>query len=135
MWIILIGLGIALPLLLLGAKAIFWILAFADYAILIGVSIFFTRFQWEWHAVATILIAIAIGGLYYLLLQVPVVKYLLPIAALGFISWAVINTVNEIRVELSAEPLDLVWTVTLIILSAGILIGSRFYAVGELDLD
>lgn len=131
MWMFLIVLGVVISLMALGVRIIFWVLAFADFAILVGISVFFTHFQWGWHTVFVILTAIAVIAAYYGILQIPVVKYILPVAVLGFTGWFIISLVNEIRVE----SLDTIWTITLIIVSAGILIGARFYAVGELDLD
>jgi len=131
MWAAIIVFAIVVPLLIFGAKVLFWILAFADFAILAGISVYFTNFQWGWHTVFVILGALAVMAAYYGLLQIPVVKYVLPVGALGFISWVIIGLVNEIRVE----SLDIIWTVTLIIVVAAILIGARFYAVNELDLD
>jgi len=131
MWLlILIGLSIVIPLAIFGAKVLFWVLAFADFAILAGLSVYFTHFQWGWHTVFVILGAFAVVVVYYGVLRLPVVEYILPVATLGFISWVAISLVNEIRVE----SFDLVWTITLIVITAATLIGARFYAVGELDL-
>ena len=124
------GLSIVIPLAIFGIKVLFWALAFADFAILIGLSIFFTHFQWDWHTMFVILGAFTIVVAYYGVLRLPVVQYILPIAALGFNSWVLVSLINEIRVE-SFDP---VWTVTLIIVSSVALISARFYAVGELDL-
>jgi hypothetical protein len=131
MWlVILIGLSIVIPLAIFGAKVLFWVLAFADFALLVGVSVYFTHFQWGWHMVFVILGAFAVVVVYYGVLRLPVVQYILPVAALGFISWVAVSLVNEIRVE----SFDLIWTIALIVVSAVALICARFYAVGELDL-
>ena len=131
MWIvILIGLSIVIPLLIFGAKVLFWVLAFADFALLVSVSAYFTHFQWGWHTVFVILSAFVVITAYYGVLRLPVVQYILPVAVLGFISWVAVSLVNEIRVN----SFDLIWTITFIIISAAVLIGARFYAVGELDL-
>jgi len=129
-WIVLIGLGIVIPFLMFGIKVLFWILAFADFAILVGISVYFTHFQWGWHTVFVIQGALTVMAVYYGVLRLPVVEYVLPVIALGFISWVLVSLINEIRVE----DFDLTWTITLIIVSAAVLIGARFYAVGELDL-
>ena len=131
MWlVILIGLSIVIPLVIFGAKVLFWVLAFADFAILVSLSVYFTHFQWGWHTVFVILVSFAVVVVYYGVLRLPVVEYVLPVAVLGFISWVAVSLVNEIRVE----SLDLIWTITLIIITAATLIGARFYAVDELDL-
>ena len=131
MWlVILIGLSIVIPLVIFGVKVLFWVLAFADFAILVGLSVYFTHFQWGWHTVFVILGAFTVVVVYYGVLRLPVVEYILPVAALGFISWVAVSLINEIRVE----SLDLIWTITLIIITAATLIGARFYAVSELDL-
>ena len=130
MWILLILLVIIIPFVIFGIKTLFWILAFADFAILVGISIYFTHFQWGWHTVFVILCAFAVIAAYYGVLRLPVVQYILPVASLGFISWIIISIVNEIRVE----SLDIIWTVTLIIVLSATLIFARFYAVDELDL-
>ena len=130
MWILLILLVLVIPLAIFGLKVLFWVLAFVDFAIIAGISVYFTHFQWGWHMVFVILSAFAVIVIYYGVLQIPIVKYVLPVAALGFISWVIIGLVNEIRVE----SLDMIWTVTLIIVTAIILICARFYAVNELDL-
>jgi len=129
-WILLIAISIVIPFIIFGFKVLFWILAFADFAILVGISVYFTHFQWGWHTVFVILGAFAVIATYYGVLRRPVVQYILPVGALGFISWVMVSLVNEIRVE----SFDLIWTVTLIIISAAVLIGARFYAVAELDL-
>ena len=129
-WIILIALSIVIPFIVFGIKVLFWILAFADFALLVGISVYFTHFQWGWHTVFVILGALAVMAVYFGVLRLPVVEYVLPVAVLGFISWVLVSLVNEIRVE----SFDLIWTVTLIIISAAVLVGARFYAVGELDL-
>ena len=131
MWlVILIGLSIIIPLVIFGAKVLFWVLAFADFAILVGLSVYFTHFQWGWHTVFVILGAFAVVVVYYGVLRLPVVEYVLPVAVLGFISWVAVSLINEIRVE----SLDLIWTIIFIIITAATLIGARFYAVDELDL-
>jgi len=131
MWlVIIIGLSIVIPLAIFGAKVLFWVLAFADFALLVGASVYFTHFQWGWHTVFVILGAFAVIAAYYGVLRLPVVQYVLPVAVLGFISWVTISLVNEIRVE----SFDLIWTITLIVVSAVALISARFYAVSELDL-
>lgn len=129
-WIILIALSIVIPFIVFGIKVLFWILAFADFALLVGISVYFTHFQWGWHTVFVILGAFTVVVVYYGVLRLPVVEYILPVAALGFISWVAVSLINEIRVE----SLDLIWTITLIIITAATLIGARFYAVSELDL-
>ena len=131
MWVLLIVVALVIPFAILGIKALFWILAFVDFAILVGISVYFTRFQWGWHTVFVILAGFAVVVAYYGVLQIPIVKYVLPAGALGFISWVIIGLVNEIRIE----SLDMIWTITLIIVTAIILISARFYAVNELDLD
>jgi len=131
MWIFfLIALLVIVPLAIFGMKVLFWIFAFADFALLVGVSVFFTHFQWDWHMVFVILGAFAVITVYYGLLRIPVVKYVLPVAVLSFVSWVLIGLINEIRVE----SFDLIWTITFIIITAAVLIGARFYAVNELDL-
>lgn len=77
-----------------------------------------------------ILGAFAVIVAYYGVLRLPVIQYILPVAVLGFISWIIVSLVNEIRVE----SFDLIWTITLIVVSAVALISARFYAVSELDL-
>jgi len=131
MWlVILIGLSIVIPLVIFGVKVLFWVLAFADFAVLVGLSVYFMHFQWGWHTVFVVMGTLAMMAAYYGVLRLPVIQYILPVSALGFISWVIVSLVNEIRVE----SFDLIWTVTLIIISAVALIGARFYAVGELDL-
>ena len=125
-----VALAIIIPFFVFGSKVIFWILAFADFAMLVGISVYFTHFQLGWHMVFVIMVAFSVIVTYYGMLRLPVAKYILPIGALGFISWVLIGLINEIR----AVSFDPIWTAVLIFVSAGVLIGARFYAVSELDL-
>ena len=87
-----VALAILIPLAKFGLKAVFWILAFADFVILAGLAVYFAHLQWAWHTVFVVLAVAAVMSAYYGVLRLPVVKYILPACALGFVSWILVRT-------------------------------------------
>ena len=121
-----------ITLLIFASKILFWILAFADFAIVGGSVAFLIHYFLGWHTVFIILSAIAAMGIYFGIIQIPIVKYIIPLAVHGFIAWTII--IEIVNVE-RAEPLDTVWTWTWIIIITLVLFGSRLWAINKLELN
>ena len=99
-FILLVGLAIKL------IQLIVILFAFADFGILLFFSMRFITGLWSLHTVFYILIAVAIVVAYILILNIPVIKYILPIGIIGFVSYDVISFINT---DVREVPFDSVW--------------------------
>ena len=127
----LLGIIIAIALLAFFGKFLFWVLAFIDFAILFGVTVFFTITHWEWHTVFAILAGLVVAALYLGILQIPIIKHLIPLGVIGFVVYFILYIIND-----SLEyPLDLVWTVTILLIATASLFFARRAVLIDLGFD
>jgi len=99
-----IGIGLAIAVVVTGGKVLFFILAFADFAILAGISVYFTHFQWGWHTVFVILGALAVCSAWFAVFKIhSSLHYILPIPILAFVGYFLVY----LGYELFGNHLDL----------------------------
>ena len=123
---------LAIALIKLAGTALFWLLAFADIAVVAGLTAFAVHTFFGLHTVFIIAITVLAAGTYLLILKLPVVKYVLPVAVCGFVSYQLIMLVSH---GIMSEPLDALWTWALIAVLTIVFVTARFRAMDNLSSD
>jgi len=136
-FLIILGISIAISLIITGGRILFYILAFADFAIVAGISVYFTHFQWGWHLVFTIVAAGAVCFGWFMLMQIERVKKIIPIPILGVASYFVVGVIGTLIINWNTPgnaellQLDIIWHIFITFIATAVLAAARFSVLGE----